>query len=122
MLRHSSKHLKHLPEFPNVLYCHELRKCNMNVTARILINSLFHKICIIFHYRSSLIYNIILVLFMKQVHYLSIYLSIYLPTQLLTYLPTYPPTYIPTCCSHLEHRASVKRFVSLQFLNLIDSR
>jgi FAD synthase len=23
-----------------------------------------------------------------------------------------------SCCSHLEHRASVKRFVSLQFLNL----
>jgi hypothetical protein len=26
-----------------------------------------------------------------------------------------------SCCSHLEHRASVKRFVSLQFLNLIQS-
>jgi hypothetical protein len=25
---------------------------------------------------------------------------------------------IYSCCSHLEHRASVKRFVSLQFLNL----
>jgi hypothetical protein len=25
------------------------------------------------------------------------------------------------CCSHLEHRASVKRFVSLQFLNLRQS-
>jgi hypothetical protein len=23
-----------------------------------------------------------------------------------------------SCCSHLEHRASMKRFVSLQFLNL----
>jgi hypothetical protein len=23
-----------------------------------------------------------------------------------------------SCCSHLEHRASVKRFVSLEFLNL----
>jgi hypothetical protein len=26
-----------------------------------------------------------------------------------------------SCCSHLEHRASVKRFVSLQFLNLRQS-
>jgi hypothetical protein len=26
-----------------------------------------------------------------------------------------------SCCSHLEHRASVKRFVSLQFLNLRES-
>jgi hypothetical protein len=26
--------------------------------------------------------------------------------------------YLCSCCSHLEHRASVKRFVSLQFLNL----
>jgi hypothetical protein len=25
---------------------------------------------------------------------------------------------VHSCCSHLEHRASVKRFVSLQFLNL----
>jgi hypothetical protein len=25
---------------------------------------------------------------------------------------------VNSCCSHLEHRASVKRFVSLQFLNL----
>jgi hypothetical protein len=36
--------------------------------------------------------------------YQIIYLSIYLP--------------IYSCCSNLEHRASVKRFVSLQFLNL----
>jgi hypothetical protein len=28
---------------------------------------------------------------------------------------------IYSCCSHLEHRASVKRFVSLQFLNLRQS-
>jgi hypothetical protein len=35
--------------------------------------------------------------------YLSIYLSIY------------------SCCSHLEHRTSVKRFVSLHFLNLTKS-
>jgi hypothetical protein len=27
-----------------------------------------------------------------------------------------------SCCSHLEHKASVKRFVSLQFLDLVDSR
>jgi hypothetical protein len=26
-----------------------------------------------------------------------------------------------SCCSHLEHRASVKRFVSLQFLNIAHS-
>jgi hypothetical protein len=26
--------------------------------------------------------------------------------------------FVYSCCSHLEHRASVKRFVSLQFLNL----
>jgi hypothetical protein len=26
-----------------------------------------------------------------------------------------------SCCSHLEHRASVKRFVSIQFLNLRQS-
>jgi hypothetical protein len=31
-------------------------------------------------------------------------------------LPPSPP--LTTCCSHLEHRASVKLFVSLQFLNL----
>jgi hypothetical protein len=37
--------------------------------------------------------------------YLSIYLSIYLSV------------YLSICCSHLEHRASVKRFVLLQFLN-----
>jgi hypothetical protein len=29
--------------------------------------------------------------------------------------------YIYTCCSHLEHRASVKHFISLQFLNLQQS-
>jgi hypothetical protein len=29
--------------------------------------------------------------------------------------------YLYSCCSHLEHRASVKRFVSLQFLNLRQS-
>jgi hypothetical protein len=26
--------------------------------------------------------------------------------------------FVYSCCSHLEHKASVKRFVSLQFLNL----
>jgi hypothetical protein len=29
--------------------------------------------------------------------------------------------YLYSCCSHLEHRASVKRFISLQFLNLTES-
>jgi hypothetical protein len=29
--------------------------------------------------------------------------------------------FIYSCCSHLEHRASVERFVSLQFLNLKQS-
>jgi hypothetical protein len=51
----------------------------------------------------------------------SIYLSFYPPTHLSTYLPTYLPAYliiIFSCCSHLEHCVSVKRFVSLQFLNL----
>jgi hypothetical protein len=42
-------------------------------------------------------------------------LSIYLPTYLPIYLSIYH------CCSHLEHWASVKRFVSLQFLNLRQS-
>jgi hypothetical protein len=43
-----------------------------------------------------------------------------LPLYLHTYLPTYLPTYLSiySCFSHLEHRASVKRFVSLQFFNL----
>jgi hypothetical protein len=75
--------------------------------------------------------------------YLSIYLSIYLPTYLSIYLPIclstylsiypsihlsiYPPIYLSilsiylsiySCCSHLEHSPTVKRFVSLQFLNL----
>jgi hypothetical protein len=34
----------------------------------------------------------------------------------------YPYIYIYSSFSHLEHRASVKRFVSLQFLNLIHSQ
>jgi hypothetical protein len=29
--------------------------------------------------------------------------------------------YLSSCCSHLEHRASVERFVSLQFLNVRQS-
>jgi hypothetical protein len=29
--------------------------------------------------------------------------------------------YLYSCCSHLEHRAPVKRFVSLQFLNIRQS-
>jgi hypothetical protein len=46
-----------------------------------------------------------------------------LPTYLPTYLPTHPPIYLPTypCCSRLEHRASVKRLVSHEFLNLRQS-
>jgi hypothetical protein len=34
--------------------------------------------------------------------------------------PIYPSIHPPihSCCSHLDHRASVKRFVSLHFLNL----
>jgi hypothetical protein len=36
-------------------------------------------------------------------------------------LTLYYPIYLYSCCSHLEHRASVKRFVSLQFLNLSHS-
>jgi hypothetical protein len=36
-------------------------------------------------------------------------------------LPTYLPIYISSCCSQLEYRASVKRFYSLQFLNLRQS-
>jgi hypothetical protein len=39
----------------------------------------------------------------------------------MRYLPTHPPTYLYSCCSHLEHKASVKRFVSLQFLNFRQS-
>jgi hypothetical protein len=60
--------------------------------------------------------------------YISIYLHACLPIYLSTYLPIlsislhllsiYLATYFYSCYSHLEHRASVKRFVSLQFLNL----
>jgi hypothetical protein len=45
--------------------------------------------------------------FLRSHIYLSIYISIYLS--------------IYSCCSHLEHRTAVKRFVSLQFLNLRQS-
>jgi hypothetical protein len=48
--------------------------------------------------------------------HLSIHLSIYLPICLSLCLYIY--IYFYSCCSHLKHRASVKRFVSLQFLNL----
>jgi hypothetical protein len=44
----------------------------------------------------------------------SIYLSIYLSICLSVCLSVCPPTY--SSCSHLEHRASAKRFVSLQLL------
>jgi hypothetical protein len=47
---------------------------------------------------------------------LSIYLSVYL-TVCLSIRPSLPPSH-PPCCSHLEHRAFVKRFVSLHFRNL----
>jgi hypothetical protein len=78
--------------------------------------------------------------------YLSIYLSIYLPVQSTTdhcrsrckgreglplihslirlsvclsvCLSIYLSIYLSSCCSHLENRVSVKRFVSLQFLNM----
>jgi hypothetical protein len=36
----------------------------------------------------------------------------------LNYFSTIAGCLVYSCCSHLEHRASVKRFVSLQFLNL----
>jgi hypothetical protein len=48
--------------------------------------------------------------------YLSIYLAVRLSVCLSIYLSIYLAMY--RCCSHLEHRVSVKRFVSLQFLNL----
>jgi hypothetical protein len=46
----------------------------------------------------------------------SIYLSIYLSV-CLSVRPSVRP-----CCSDLEHRVSVKRFVSLQFINPVHSR
>jgi hypothetical protein len=53
---------------------------------------------------------------------LSIYLSIYLSTYLSIYLSVYLSIYLSIPhFSHLEHRASVKRFVSLQSLNLRQS-
>jgi hypothetical protein len=48
---------------------------------------------------------------------LSVCLSIYISTCLSIYLSTY----FCFSCSHLEHRASVKHIVSLQFLNLKQS-
>jgi hypothetical protein len=36
-------------------------------------------------------------------------------------LPVHPSIRPSICCSHLEHRVSVKRFVSLRFLNLWQS-
>jgi hypothetical protein len=66
------------------------------------------------------------------INYLSIYLSIYLPTYLSIYLSiclsiylhTYLPIYLSIClsiylcCSHLEHRISVKRLFHFNFLVL----
>jgi hypothetical protein len=46
---------------------------------------------------------------------LFVLIHLYLPAHLPVCLSVYP------CCSHLEHRASIKRFVSLQFLNLRQS-
>jgi hypothetical protein len=43
----------------------------------------------------------------------------FLPTYLPTYLPAFLPIY--SSCSHLEHMASVKHFVSLQFFILRES-
>jgi hypothetical protein len=52
--------------------------------------------------------------------YLSIYVSIYLSVCLSVCLSV--SIYLSiSCCSHLEHTASVKRFVSPQFLNLRQS-
>jgi hypothetical protein len=39
----------------------------------------------------------------------------------LRYLSVYLSRDLRSCCSHLQHTASVKRFVSLQFLNLRQS-
>jgi hypothetical protein len=52
--------------------------------------------------------------------YLSIYvcLSVYLSICLYIGLSGWLAGCLSVCCSHLEHRASVKRFVSLQFFNL----
>jgi hypothetical protein len=52
-----------------------------------------------------------------QCIYICMYVYIYI--SLSIYLSIYLPIY--SCCSHLEHRASVTRFVSFQFLNLRQS-
>jgi hypothetical protein len=52
--------------------------------------------------------------------YLSICLSVCLSIYLFIYLPTYPSIYLFLLLP-LGHRASMKRFVSLQFLNLRQS-
>jgi hypothetical protein len=62
-------------------------------------------------------------LFFYPFIYLSIYLSICLSLsvclslRLSIYISMSVCLSIYSCCSHLEHRASMKRFVSLQFLN-----
>jgi hypothetical protein len=48
-----------------------------------------------------------------------IYLSIYLSVCLSVRPAVHPPIY--SCCSHLEHRATVKRLASCQILNLRQS-
>jgi hypothetical protein len=57
--------------------------------------------------------------------YLSICPSIHLSVCLSVYpsirLSIYLSIYLYSCCSHLEHRTFMKRFVSLQFLNLRQS-
>jgi hypothetical protein len=53
--------------------------------------------------------------------YLAIYLSTYLPTYLSIYLSIYLSVCICSCCSHFGYRGSMKRFGSLQLLNLRQS-
>jgi hypothetical protein len=52
---------------------------------------------------------------------LSIYLSVCLSIYLFVHPSIHPSIHPSSCCSQLEHRASVKHFVSLQFLNLRQS-
>jgi hypothetical protein len=57
-----------------------------------------------------------------SIHLSSIYLSsVYISIFYLSIPIFYLSIYLYSCCSHLEHRASVKRFVSLNFLNFRQS-
>jgi hypothetical protein len=49
--------------------------------------------------------------------YLPICMSVCPPARPATHLSVYLSVYLHSCCFHLEHRVSVKRFVSLQCLN-----